>query len=224
MDAPLEKINPIAPQELYHEKAPFKDPSSPRLEPDSKEIYEPDVPKQETTGEDRQRSGRRASTISHRSQNSSNGERLPSIRVENAEEPPVMDLSTSTPSDAPAPASSAPAQPHGLSIREEPENGGVGASSSLQVLGANHSVMSTSNPAAAKTVPDSLMYVNPAFWRQCLPIWLPKDPRGFAEPEIVEMNNAGLSCTTEAATMDANGRIVVEISQRDTAPGEESWE
>ncbi|KAF9359560.1 hypothetical protein BGX34_008298 [Mortierella sp. NVP85] len=224
---PLEKINPIAPQELYHEKAPFKNPSSPSLVPESKEIYEPDAPRQEITREDRQRSGRQASIISHRSQNSTNEARLPSIRVEYVEEPPVMDLSTSTPSDTPvpAPASSAPAQPHGLSIREELENGGgVGASSSLQVLGANHSMMSSSNPAAAKIVPDSLTYVNPAFWKQCLPIWLPKDPRGFAEPEIVELNNAGLPCTTEAATMDAKGQIVVEVSQRDTAPGEESWE
>ncbi|KAG0215259.1 hypothetical protein BGX28_000478 [Mortierella sp. GBA30] len=109
--------------------------------------------------------------------------------------------------------------------RHGSEFGGVlgGGSSSLQVLGANHSIMS-SDPAAVRVVPEALSFVNPALWMQGYPIWLPKDPRGFAEVEIMELNNAGLPCLSDHATMDSKGRISVDASQRDIAPGEEIWE
>ncbi|KAF9279312.1 hypothetical protein BGZ68_007993 [Mortierella alpina] len=107
--------------------------------------------------------------------------------------------------------------------RQGSEYGGIGGSSSLQVLGANHSIMS-SDPAAERVVPDAQSYVNPALWKQGLPIWLPKDPRGFAEVEIMELNNAGLPCLSDHAVMDSKGRVSVEASQRDVAPGDELWE
>lgn len=220
----LEKVNPIPPQEEFHEKAPYKDPTSPRLEPDTKEIYSPDPSKshkQETAGNDR-RPVRQASTDSQQSQ-SSNTPPIPSIRVECVTEQPSASTAFST--SPPGSSAETTPLPGGLLVRQGSDgDGGIGASSSLRVLGANHSVMSSSDPAAEKAVPDSLTYVNPAIWKQCMPIWLPKDPRGFAELETVELNNTGLSCTTESATMDTKGQITVEVSQRDVAPGEEHWE
>ena len=73
-------------------------------------------------------------------------------------------------------------------------------------------------------VPDAYAYVNPGLWTQAQPLWLPKDPRGFAELETMELNNAGLSTTTDSATMDAKGRIAVEVSQREVAPGDVYWD
>ncbi|KAF9997927.1 hypothetical protein BGZ80_009512 [Entomortierella chlamydospora] len=99
-----------------------------------------------------------------------------------------------------------------------------GTGSSLQVLGANHSVLSSSDSAADRIVPENLAYFNPLLWRQVQPIWLPKDPRGFAELETVELNDAGVPCTTSDATMDMKGHISVDVSRRETAPGEEVWE
>ncbi|KAF9403177.1 hypothetical protein BGX21_006543 [Mortierella sp. AD011] len=96
--------------------------------------------------------------------------------------------------------------------------------SSLQVLGASHSVLSSSDPAADRIVPENVAYFNPLLWRQVQPIWLPKDPRGFAELETVELNDAGVPCTTSDASMDMKGHISVDVSGRDTAPGEEVWE
>lgn len=217
---PLETVNPIPPQEEFHEKAPYKNPSLPLLEPDTKEIYSPDPPKSQTEGDDR-RPERQASIASRQSQHS-NSAPLPSIRVETVAEPSTSTDLTISPLGSPV--TNTPS-PRGLLVRRgSDDDGGIGAGSSLQVLGANHSVMSSSDAAAEKLVSDSLSYVNPALWKQCMPIWLPKDPRGFAELETVEMNNAGLSCTTESATMDTKGKIAVETSQRDVAPGEERWE
>lgn len=94
---------------------------------------------------------------------------------------------------------------------------------SLQVLGANQSTLSISH-AGDKAVPDALVYVNPALWMEGQPVWLPQDPRGFAEIEVMELTNAGLKATTEQATMDQKGKVSVETGQRDVAPGDESWE
>ena len=44
------------------------------------------------------------------------------------------------------------------------------------------------------------------------------------ELETVELNNAGLPSTMDSATMDEKGRIAVEVSQHEAAPGEEHWE
>ncbi|KAG0231827.1 hypothetical protein B0O80DRAFT_501893 [Mortierella sp. GBAus27b] len=190
----LEKLNPIASQEEFHEKAPHKDSSSPPLESGTKEVYSPDSSKQDATM------------------------KAPSIRVESVT---VQPPAPAVPSTSTSPVTTTP---HGLLVRQDSSDGGLGASSSLQVLGANHSLTSSSDPPAEKIVSDTLTYVNPAFWKQCLPIWLPKDPRGFAEVEAVELTNAGLPCTTDSATMDAKGHVTVETSQRSVAPGEEHWE
>ncbi|KAF9585913.1 hypothetical protein BGW38_000069 [Lunasporangiospora selenospora] len=113
---------------------------------------------------------------------------------------------------------------HHLS-RQGSEYGGFhrGGASSLQVLGANHSVLSASDPAAEVVVPEEYAFVNPALWKGSQPIWLPKDPRGFAELETLELNNAGLASTTDSATMDMKGKISVDVSQRDVAPGDPFW-
>lgn len=95
---------------------------------------------------------------------------------------------------------------------------------SLQVLGANHSMMSMSHPVGDKAVPDALAYVNPALWTEAQPVWLPQDPRGFAEIETMELTNAGLRNTTEQATMDMKGKVAVDVGEWDVAPGDEFWE
>ncbi|KAG0041628.1 hypothetical protein BGZ83_001524, partial [Gryganskiella cystojenkinii] len=100
----------------------------------------------------------------------------------------------------------------------------ITTSASLQVLGANHSICSSNNPAAETMVPDEYAYVNPGLWTQPQPIWLPKDPRGFAELETMELSDNGLSSTTDSATMDQKGRVAVEVSQREVSPGDIYWE
>ncbi|KAF9385615.1 hypothetical protein CPC16_007896 [Podila verticillata] len=94
---------------------------------------------------------------------------------------------------------------------------------SMQVLGANQSLLSTSHPGD-KAVPDVLAYVNPALWTEALPVWLPQDPRGFAEIEMMELTNAGLKATTEQAMMDQKGKVSVEAGEMNVAPGDETWE
>ncbi|KAF9982925.1 hypothetical protein BGZ65_002365 [Modicella reniformis] len=219
--SPLEMINPIPLQESFHEKAPHKDPSLLREEPDSKEIYSPDqpgLPKQEATGDSHER--RRQASIASYQSDRSNVSPLPSIRVECVEkQPSILTTHSMVPIGATTtPATTGPSR-HGLLVRQESDYGDIGASSSLQVLGANHSLMSSSD-----VVSDTLSYVNPAYWKQGWPIWLPRDPRGFAELETVELNNTGLPCITESATMDTKGGITVEVVQREVAPGEEHWE
>ncbi|KAG0370141.1 hypothetical protein BC939DRAFT_532978 [Gamsiella multidivaricata] len=212
-----EKINPIPAQESFQEKVPYKDPSSPQLGPETRELYIPDLPNSSGVDTSVPESGRRrqGSAVLPRSQYS-NQSPLPSIRIEDTTE---YSPSTATPAKAP----SAPSH-HGLSVRQGPDYDGVDASSSLQVLGANNSLLSVSDPASEKVVPDTFSYVNPAFWVQGMPIWLPKDPRGFVELETVELNNAGLPSTTDSAAMDMKGRITVDTSKRELAPGEEHWE
>ncbi|KAF8940769.1 hypothetical protein EDD21DRAFT_387996 [Dissophora ornata] len=238
-----EKVNPIPAQESIREKAPYKDPtSSPRLEPETKEIYTPNTPARSSPRLDSASAPRNAPA--HRRDESSDSRRshyssqspLPSIRVESVAGDALSTAATPT---AAMQTNTAPGalprtitatttlalSKHGRLVnRQESEYGGVGASSSLQVLGANHSLLSSSDQAAERVVPEALSYVNPAFWKQGEPIWLPKDPRGFAELEAVELNNAGLPSTTDSATMDAKGRIAVDVSQREVAPGEEHWE
>ncbi|KAG0249411.1 hypothetical protein BG011_009334 [Mortierella polycephala] len=218
-----EKINPIPQQESFHEKAPYKDSLSPTDEPESKEMYSDNSP-------------------------------LPSIVIENApvpddHEPGLTSIVTSSTSPhdrrnslgsnfthqssftSPTSASAAAARYQHQQQQQQQqrslghaEYGDIGASSSLQVLGANHSTLSSSDPAAEIVVPEELSYVNPALWKQGNPIWLPKDPRGFAEVEVMELDNAGLPCTTDCATMDMKGRVAVEVSQREIAPGDDYWE
>ena len=69
-----------------------------------------------------------------------------------------------------------------------------------------------------------MAFVNPALRARKQPIWLPNDSSGFADTEIVELDGAGLPNTTECATMDAKGKVAVEVSQQVTAPGDEFWE
>ncbi|KAF9572554.1 hypothetical protein EC968_009697 [Mortierella alpina] len=248
-----EKINPVPRQESFHEKAPYKDPLSPTHLPPSKELYSPDPAKSisPVLSGGHQRQG---STLSSRSHHSSQQHSpLPSIRVETAntenlndekqspasptapdpQHNPQHPRQASVESSAYSPRGSAAFYPASSGVaprtrlqqqgRQGSEYGGIGGSSSLQVLGANHSIMS-SDPAAERVVPEAQSYVNPALWRQGYPIWLPKDPRGFAEVEIMELNNAGLPCLSDHATMDSKGRISVEASQREVAPGDELWE
>ncbi|KAF9963709.1 hypothetical protein BGZ70_007243, partial [Mortierella alpina] len=231
-----EKINPVPRQESFHEKAPYKDPLSPTNLPPSKELYSPDPAKSISPAHSggHQRQG---STLSSRSHHSSQQHSpLPSIRVETANTenlnddmqshptPTASDLQhhhqhprqTSAESNAYSPQGSAAFHPVSSGItprtriqqqgRQGSEYGGIGGSSSLQVLGANHSIMS-SDPAAERIVPEAQSYVNPALWKQGLPIWLPKDPRGFAEVEIMELNNAGLPCLSDHAAMNSKGRV-----------------
>ncbi|KAF9116881.1 hypothetical protein BGX27_008965 [Mortierella sp. AM989] len=136
---------------------------------------------------------------------------------------PLLSISVEKAGDIPRSRDEAPSRHGHLHLRGS-EQDEVGAGSSLQVLGANHSILSSSDAAAEKVVPERLTYMNPAFWKQIQPIWLPKDPRGFAELEIVELINTGLPCTTDAAIMDTKGGISVEVYRRETAPGEEIWE
>ncbi|KAF9938543.1 hypothetical protein BGZ67_010692 [Mortierella alpina] len=248
-----EKVNPVPRQESFHEKAPYKDPLSPTNLPPSKELYSPDPAKSVSPALSFKHQ-RQGSTLSSRSHHSSQQQSpLPSIRVETANTENLNDdmqshaapaasdtqhnhphpRQTSAESNAYAPQDSAAFHPASSGMmprtrlqqqgRQGSEYGGVGGSSSLQVLGANHSIMS-SDPAAERVVPESQSYVNPALWKQGLPIWLPKDPRGFAEVEIMELNNAGLPCLSDDAVMDSKGRVSVEASQRDVAPGDELWE
>ncbi|KAI1303773.1 hypothetical protein EDD11_005312 [Mortierella claussenii] len=225
-----DKSNHNPTQESFHEKASFKEPLSPGLEPASKEIYPPDhlkSLKEGLVGVGDQGHRRQESNISSRSQSS-----LPSVRVEGATTHDKQSLPTSTITTGGA-HSSAPSGGSGMTRPmgrgghlscQDSDCGGAGTSSTLQVLGADHSLMSASDPKAERVVPELLAYVNPALWRQCQPLWLPKDPRGFAEVEIVELNNAGLHCTTDSATMDTKQRIAVEVGHREVAPGEELWE
>ncbi|KAF9350349.1 hypothetical protein BGX26_011468 [Mortierella sp. AD094] len=157
---------------------------------------------------------RNESAVSHRSQLAT-GSPLPSIRLEKT--------GSGVPRSTREGTSKLPPHRGHLSLRGS-EHDYPGTGSSLQVLGANHSILSSSDPAAESVVPETLTYLNPALWKQVQPIWLPKDPRGFAELETVEMIDAGLPCTTIAAIMDMKGHISVEVSGRETAPGEEIWE
>ncbi|KAF9934732.1 hypothetical protein FBU30_000590 [Linnemannia zychae] len=75
-----------------------------------------------------------------------------------------------------------------------------------------------------KGVTDSMAFVNPSLRAQMQPIWLPKDVGGFVNKEIEELNVLGLPNTTESATMDAKGKVAVEVSQQIAAPGDEFWE
>ncbi|KAF9421637.1 hypothetical protein BGZ94_008798 [Podila epigama] len=106
-----------------------------------------------------------------------------------------------------------------MSQRQGSEYGG-----SLQVLGANQSIISAAIHAGEKHVSDALAFVNPTLWNEPHPVWLPQDPRGFAEIETMELTNAGLANTTEQATMDEKGRVTVEVGNRNAAPGDVYWE
>ncbi|KAF9122935.1 hypothetical protein BGW39_009393 [Mortierella sp. 14UC] len=81
------------------------------------------------------------------------------------------------------------------------------------------------NPALnEKGVTDSMAFVNPGLRAQQQPVWLPKDPSGFTDMEIAELNESGIANTTESATMDPKGKVAVEVSQHVAAPGDEFWE
>ncbi|KAF9910060.1 hypothetical protein EC991_007391 [Linnemannia zychae] len=81
------------------------------------------------------------------------------------------------------------------------------------------------NPALnEKGVTDSMAFVNPGLRTQHQPVWLPKDPVGFTDMEIAELNGSGIANTTESATMDSKGKVAVEVSQHVVAPGDEFWE
>lgn len=71
---------------------------------------------------------------------------------------------------------------------------------------------------------DSTAFMNPGLRTQQQPVWLPRDPAGFVDQEVTELDGANIANTTDSATMDAKGKITVEVSQQLTAPGEEFWE
>lgn len=81
------------------------------------------------------------------------------------------------------------------------------------------------NPALnEKRVMDSMVFVNPGLRTQQQPVWLPRDPAGFVDQEMTELNEANIATTIESATMDAKGKIAVEVSQHLAAPGDDFWE
>ncbi|KAK3818170.1 MAG: hypothetical protein J3R72DRAFT_460309 [Linnemannia gamsii] len=81
------------------------------------------------------------------------------------------------------------------------------------------------NPALnEKGVADSMAFMNPGLRTQGQPVWLPKDPAGFTDKEITELNESSIANTTESATMDPKGKVAVEVSQHVAAPGDEFWE
>ncbi|KAG0274814.1 hypothetical protein BGZ95_009437 [Linnemannia exigua] len=83
------------------------------------------------------------------------------------------------------------------------------------------------NPAMDEkgiTDPDSMAFVNPGLRTQKQPVWLPRDPAGFTDTEISELNESSIANTTESATMDTKGKVAVEVSQHVAAPGDEFWE
>ncbi|KAG0225473.1 hypothetical protein BGW42_004279 [Actinomortierella wolfii] len=262
-------INPISRPESFHEKAPYKDPSSPLTEPASRELYSPSTHEKprslrrfsgshentgdgavDTSGGDlgsgvgvgsKKRSGTMKSAAS-----------VPSIRVENtavSEEKGSpshqsdfsmgneSQVNSVNQSNRPTTASytsekggrgeateassyrNPPSQRLGYSMHDYSED------ASLRVLGGGHpSVFSSSNAAMDRAVPTQYAYVHPAIWTMGQPIWLPKDPRGFAEIETLELANAGLPSTTDAATMDAKGKVTVDATQRLVAPGDLDWD
>ncbi|KAG0025664.1 hypothetical protein BGZ81_006991, partial [Podila clonocystis] len=318
-------INPVPAQEVFHEKAPYKDPHSPLQEPASREIYSPDAskspssPLRQTTflsRHSRQNSdvqsldpssaqtntnntgNNDAASVSADSRSQHSNSPLPSIRVEsliretdnasnislpgtpttqhqsiatttsssvhNQQASDQMNRRTSNGSHMSANSGQGPSQtqqqhalPHSplgpstqsqsQSQSQHPEtdkqprprvltSSSMGSAllptlqrqgseygGSLQVLGANHSMLSTSHACGDKRVPDSLAYVNPALWAEAQPVWLPQDPRGFAEIETMELTNAGLKSTTEQATMDMKGKVAVDVGDWDVAPGDEFW-
>lgn len=71
---------------------------------------------------------------------------------------------------------------------------------------------------------DSMVFVNPGLRTQQQPVWLPRDPAGFVDQEMTELNEANIATTIESATMDAKGKIAVEVSQHLAAPGDDFWE
>ncbi|KAF9325965.1 hypothetical protein BG006_010570 [Podila minutissima] len=325
-------INPVPAQEVFHEKAPYKDPHSPLQEPTSREIYSPDMNKSPSplrqatflSRHSRQNSEIQSldpSTAQTNSKNisghndtpssdsrsqHSNHSPLPSIRVESMSRgvdnasnislpgtPTTQHQSITTtasssahhqqassvqmnrqtskgsqisvssgqgpsrepqqrhttlPHSHPEPPTTQPQQPQPKQHPQHPEkdkqhrhrvltSSSLGSAllptlqhqeseygGSLQVLGANHSILSTSRAGADKRVPDSLAYVNPALWIETQPVWLPQDPRGFAEIETMELTNAGLKSTTEQAMMDMKGKIAVDVGEWNVAPGDEFWD
>ncbi|KAG9062547.1 hypothetical protein KI688_005462 [Linnemannia hyalina] len=81
------------------------------------------------------------------------------------------------------------------------------------------------NPAPNENgVTNSMAFVNPGLRTQQKPVWLPRDPAGFVDQEVTELNGASIANTTESATMNAKGKIAVEVSQLVAAPGDEFWE
>ncbi|KAF8937291.1 hypothetical protein BGZ47_009105 [Haplosporangium gracile] len=94
---------------------------------------------------------------------------------------------------------------------------GLGSTGRLSTLAFNP----TPNEKGAT---DSMAFVNPGLRTQRQPVWLPRDPAGFVDQEIAELNGASVANTTESATMNAKGKVNVEVSQRVAAPGDEFWE
>ncbi|KAG0064239.1 hypothetical protein BGZ89_009257 [Linnemannia elongata] len=81
------------------------------------------------------------------------------------------------------------------------------------------------NPATnGKGVTDSMAFVNPGLRAQQQPVWLPRDPAGFVDQELTELDEASIANTTESATMNAKGKVAVEVTQHVAAPGDEFWE
>lgn len=68
-----------------------------------------------------------------------------------------------------------------------------------------------------------MAYVNPGLRTQQQPVWVPQDPIGFTDQEVAELNNTNITNTTEAATIDGKGKVVVGVEQLVGAPGEEFW-
>jgi hypothetical protein len=73
-------------------------------------------------------------------------------------------------------------------------------------------------------VTDSMAFVNPGLRTQQQPIWIPQDPTGFTDQELTELNGASIANTTQAATIDAKGKVAVGVEQLLAAPGDDVWE